>query len=90
MRAPATSTADERFAKSSVIARDVSLPTSSSETSNTLPDRGSCPFHSCSPRIAHIISAMPDFISSTPGPHSRPLPRRHGMVVSVPSGYTVS
>ena len=33
---------------------------------------------------------MPDFISSAPGPQSRPSATRHGMVESVPMGYTVS
>ncbi len=33
---------------------------------------------------------MPDFISSAPGPQSRPSATRQGMVESVPMGYTVS
>ena len=46
--------------------------------------------HVRNPSRAWSIRAMPDFMSSAPGPHRRPSATRHGMVESVPSGYTVS
>ena len=35
---------------------------------------------------SYSISAIPDFMSSTPGPHSRPLPVWQGMLAIVPRG----
>ncbi len=40
--------------------------------------------------MAKMKNAMPDFMSSTPGPHRRPCSSRSGMCASVPSGQTVS
>jgi hypothetical protein len=70
--------------------REDSLPTSSSvfSCSSTLPGTGIS--SSRNARAAKRKKAMPAFMSSTPGPHSRPSEARNGMVRSVPTGHTVS
>ena len=40
--------------------------------------------------MAKTKNAMPDFMSSTPGPHKRPCSSRSGICASVPRGQTVS
>ena len=66
-----TNTASHCEASFSVSARELSLPSSSSETSQTFNGRGRLPFTSRSARIANMICAMPLFMSKTPGPARR-------------------
>jgi len=83
------------FRRASVIRREESVPTSSSETSRTLMGRGNWPplcvamavffYAMLSAAIAWSINAMPDFISSTPGPVSLS-PATQGIFTSVPRG----
>src|ERR1035437_3671448 len=69
--------------------RDTGLPTSSSLFSSRTISRSSEP---ASASISMAVKAMatPAFMSSVPGPHRRPWATRQGMVLSVPSGHTVS
>ena len=65
------------------------LPTSSSPCSSTITGRVSAAC-SCSISIAVSIITTPDFISKTPGPHTRSRVDSNGMVRRVPTGQTVS
>ncbi len=72
-----------------MIGREAGLPTSSSPLSSNMISRRS---RLASASISRAVSAMatPAFMSSVPGPQSRPPLRRHGMVFKVPNGQTVS
>ena len=85
-----TSTAALCLAASSVSSRDDGLPTSSSEFTCRTTLRRTGMSSSRRIRIAKTKNTRPAFISSTPGPHNRPRAWRNGMVLSVPSGHTVS
>ncbi len=74
----------------SVSAREEWLPTSSSELSCRSTRCGTGISNSRRTRVAKRKNAMPDFISSTPGPQSRPSFCRNGICRSVPMGHTVS
>ena len=86
-----TSTAWLRRASSSIIARDVPLPTSSSVVHNitSLPLAGRAVLVQCA-RAASIAIAMPDFMSKTPGPCRRPSRSTSGIRSICPTGQTVS
>ena len=80
-----TSTAPHASARSSINARDVSEPTSSSEVnSNSTPDASS------SEATAWMACTMPAFMSNTPGPVARPPSTANGRSANVPMGNTVS
>ena len=80
-----TSTAPQASARSSISARDVAEPISSSdENSNSTPDASS------SEATAWMACTMPAFMSNTPGPVARPPSTLKGRLASVPMGNTVS
>ncbi len=67
-----TSTTALRRAASSVSGRDDSLPTSSSALTCRTTRRETGTSNSRTARTAYRKNAMPDLVSSTPGPHKRP------------------
>ena len=80
-----TSTAPHAAARSSISARDVLEPISSSLfTSNSTPLRSS------SAASAWIACTRPAFMSNTPGPVARPSVTANGRAATVPAGNTVS
>ena len=73
----------------SVMGRETGLPISSSLLSSSTISRRSRSA-SMSSSIAVKAMATPAFMSSVPGPQSGRRATRQGMVLSVPSGQTVS
>ena len=83
-----TSTRRCRRATLTVSSREASEPTSSSGTSSS--DTGSARDSRTIAASTAMPTAMPAFMSKTPGPLARPASRRHGISASVPAGQTVS
>ncbi len=83
--ASSTSAAEAARASSSMSARELGEPTSSSPvTSKVTPSR------SVSPPSAWNAMASPAFMSKQPGPRTTPSSTDHGCVASEPIGQTVS
>src|SRR5574341_69464 len=83
-----TSTRRWRRATRSVSSREACEPSSSSGTSSS--DTGNASGSRAIAASTAIPTAIPAFMSKTPGPHARPASRCHGSSSRVPVGQTVS